>query len=512
MKRNNRKWLWLGGVAAYLLTLCLLVLIERRDPNASIQSFADALWYSLVTMSTVGYGDLYPVTDLGRVLGVVFVLLSLGMLTFVISMVIRIVTGKMLPAIRLFHLRNRHWYLFSDRNPCSLALAEDLAKQHPGCVLLFPEEGEEELPEGGLTYSGAMETLAAKKKTGCSLFFLEGDSYAKAVTALELSHPVYCQTEYAPDTCPAGLVLFNRNDCCAQSYWKRYGISKNEHTILLLGDGSCARYLLNRGLMQNVFSSDQKIHYHVFGNWENYRRNHHGLYVSICMDSEADEDALIFHEDAWNEDPELLARADRIILCRDDFSENLALLSQLRQYFATGAQVHLLAEREIPGETVFGTNETIFTEELVLRDQQSRAARQMHEIYLEDVPQAPTWEQLSEFLRQSNIAAADHLLTKIRILLEDDGIERVTAENCAAAFSKYQTALERGKEEFRWIEHQRWMRFHSLYNWRYGSERDNPARIHPMMIPYEKLSPQEQQKDDYAWELMEKLAKKLEEK
>lgn len=33
----------------------------------------DALWYLVATMSTVGYGDLYPVTDAGRLIGTLII-------------------------------------------------------------------------------------------------------------------------------------------------------------------------------------------------------------------------------------------------------------------------------------------------------------------------------------------------------------------------------------------------------------------------------------------------------
>lgn len=63
----------------YLTTLLLVfssvlvVYFERSAPNSNIRSFGDALWWGGETVSTVGYGDFYPVTLGGRlVAGVLF--------------------------------------------------------------------------------------------------------------------------------------------------------------------------------------------------------------------------------------------------------------------------------------------------------------------------------------------------------------------------------------------------------------------------------------------------------
>jgi len=65
-------------LVAYPLLLLALMLAERGT-DGNIKDFGDALWWSVVTLTTVGYGDFYPATMLGKWLGSLFVLGSLGL-------------------------------------------------------------------------------------------------------------------------------------------------------------------------------------------------------------------------------------------------------------------------------------------------------------------------------------------------------------------------------------------------------------------------------------------------
>lgn len=73
------------GFVAYLFLIYLISILERGDPNANIKSISDALWYAIVTLTTVGYGDFYPVTPLGKVVGLFVILGSLGVIGYFIG-------------------------------------------------------------------------------------------------------------------------------------------------------------------------------------------------------------------------------------------------------------------------------------------------------------------------------------------------------------------------------------------------------------------------------------------
>jgi hypothetical protein len=77
-----------AGSALYsLLLMGILVLqfgslwmlrIEQNAPGANITTASSALWYVIVTISTVGYGDRFPVTNSGRLLGALIIIVGVG--------------------------------------------------------------------------------------------------------------------------------------------------------------------------------------------------------------------------------------------------------------------------------------------------------------------------------------------------------------------------------------------------------------------------------------------------
>jgi len=56
----------------------LTVTQAERAAGGNIQNFSDGLWWAFVTLSSVGYGDFYPITTLGRIVAVI--LMATGVL------------------------------------------------------------------------------------------------------------------------------------------------------------------------------------------------------------------------------------------------------------------------------------------------------------------------------------------------------------------------------------------------------------------------------------------------
>ena len=509
---KKRKLLWTGLLLAalYLLMIFLLVAAESAAADANITDLPSAFWYSLTTLTTVGYGDTYPVTAAGRIIGVVFQLLSVGMLAFLIGAAVEILRGRLFPMLRLRFRLKREWYVFSSCGTASAALAASLEKEMKDPVILFLRSGGSEKPPVGMSVNVSPETLLRVKKDagGFHLFCMSADVPENEALAARFAGSgchVYCMSPYMPDQLSPNEVRFDPYTCCARIFWHRYPLTSAREKIVLVGGGRYGEALLEQALQFNVVDDRQAVCYSLLGDWENFRRNHPFLPLIAPPGTEEEKDRVVFCGGEWNTDLSLLEEADRIVFCGDSESEIIEQLSECRKYCALSGTVYARISVPLSGVAAFGTPEEIFTPMLVMRTKLDRLAVALHEHYCAaaKTPQ-PSWAELGSFTRRSNLASADHLPVKLRILSGPD--TELSPENCAEACRRFREAEPERRESFRRIEHERWMRFHLLNNWRYDPVRDNAGRRHPLLLPYEQLSPEEQKKDDYSWELLKDLA------
>ncbi|HXV88968.1 MAG TPA: potassium channel family protein [Nitrososphaeraceae archaeon] len=69
--------IFVGGFGVFL--------VENGHPGANITQYSDAVWWAVVTLATVGYGDYYPVTALGRIIAIFMMISGVGIFALMVA-------------------------------------------------------------------------------------------------------------------------------------------------------------------------------------------------------------------------------------------------------------------------------------------------------------------------------------------------------------------------------------------------------------------------------------------
>lgn len=82
MSLRGRLAVYVGGSISLVVIVAALAVLdtERAAEGATIRSFGDATWWALTTVTTVGYGDRFPVTGTGRLIAVGLMLAGVALL------------------------------------------------------------------------------------------------------------------------------------------------------------------------------------------------------------------------------------------------------------------------------------------------------------------------------------------------------------------------------------------------------------------------------------------------
>ncbi len=79
---HNKKQSVLTSVALISILMIIFssiaILQFEKDINSNIKTAEDAIWWSYVTITTVGYGDKYPITTEGRIIGAILMTTGVG--------------------------------------------------------------------------------------------------------------------------------------------------------------------------------------------------------------------------------------------------------------------------------------------------------------------------------------------------------------------------------------------------------------------------------------------------
>ena len=70
----------IAAAATLFIGAWLVLLFEENAKGSNIHNYPQALWWAIVTVTTVGYGDRYPVTEGGHAVAVILMLVGIGLI------------------------------------------------------------------------------------------------------------------------------------------------------------------------------------------------------------------------------------------------------------------------------------------------------------------------------------------------------------------------------------------------------------------------------------------------
>lgn len=346
-------------------------------------------------------------------------------------------------------------------------------------------------------------------------------------------------------------TIINLAEHCARIFWEKYFMRKDESCFVMIGFDTYGQKLLTQALLINVRDVVSNVVYHIFPINEHERQKaNEFLAIHTELDKFVDinqnngnRDAVIFHKEPFYENKTLLSVADRVIIAGNRDAENLEILSTVMEMnllekiylrISNAAMLQCIwptvdentlwmntdmTKSDVNDKgarkehlVIFGMMEQICSAEAIFKDELMKVAQLCHARwkyqdsvasvdfvhFLEEEIQTPAfkreWHQLSVFLKYSNVTQADHISTKVRILFGDE--VDVNSPYIGTRFIEaYQALSNDEKERLSEIEHLRWLRYYYLNNWIYGEKRNVFLRKHEDLMPYDKLSREEQLKD-----------------
>ncbi len=77
----------LGAAVIIFLGTVIMYSVESQVPNSQIKTPLDALWWCISTVTTVGYGDIVPITNLGRIVAMLYMGFGITMISVLLSVI-----------------------------------------------------------------------------------------------------------------------------------------------------------------------------------------------------------------------------------------------------------------------------------------------------------------------------------------------------------------------------------------------------------------------------------------
>jgi len=80
-------YLFIASGLIILLGTFVMYGVESQVPNSKIKTILDALWWRVATVTTVGYGDIVPISNIGRIVALFYMFFGISMLAILMSVI-----------------------------------------------------------------------------------------------------------------------------------------------------------------------------------------------------------------------------------------------------------------------------------------------------------------------------------------------------------------------------------------------------------------------------------------
>lgn len=298
----------------------------------------------------------------------------------------------------------------------------------------------------------------------------------------------------------SNIHFFSYPDLVARTYWAENNLynqivdmaSDKPYKMSIIGYGPIGKALFKRAFLTNLFNLEQSIEYHVFG-----CPGIEGEFIAGL--NTMNKDKIIVYPENEEFNLKQVSGMDRVIVA--DCNNPLQIVQQLVLYcpglcihcFHTGSQKY---EYFFGLDTIktFGNMAEVLTEENVIGEKLQFNAKLFNYDYVysktkreKEKPNLTNaeleWNKLSGFHKDSNMARADFYPIEKKLINEGKASRAAVRE----------------------LEHIRWSRFHFINHWQYNEKRDNSLRHHNLLIPFDNLSDEEKNKDDFPCPEIEKI-------